>query len=266
MTAQDYPVDFGYGAQDGYYYGPKGIVGPYHRGNDRLTPVGTPIVIAGKTIGLTGATGLVGGPHLHNQAGTDQACQNTFDPTPLEFKPGVVVATGYGNQWGNYITVRVDGRFITYCHLSRIDVQPGLVLNEDMPLYPSIGDVSKMYDVGLGRQPYDYGNKRWIDPGAEGWTRVPFNIAMYGIFDSEEAQQRRRVQAEKNSIISQLQASDKLSKEQMTELQKQLTAKNKELAELQDKYNSNPDTALLNEGNGVAIFLEKLWNRIRGKK
>ena len=36
--AKDYRVTFGYGliAKDGYYYGPKGKIGPYHRGNDRV--------------------------------------------------------------------------------------------------------------------------------------------------------------------------------------------------------------------------------------
>lgn len=129
-TAQDYPVSFGYGAQDGYYYGPKGIVGPYHRGNDRYTPTGTPVVIEGVTIGKTGATGLVSGPHLHTQAGTDIGCQNTINPTTLEFDPGTVVASGTGNQWGKYITIKVGSKYITYCHLSQINVRKGQVIKK----------------------------------------------------------------------------------------------------------------------------------------
>lgn len=131
-SAQDYPVEFGYGAKDGYYYGPNGIVGPYHKGNDRYTPERTKILIKEKLIGLTGSTGLVGGPHLHTQAGFDKACQNTFNPTPLDFKPGIVVVAGFGSQWGNYITLKVGNRYITYAHLNKVYVKKGDKVGEDM--------------------------------------------------------------------------------------------------------------------------------------
>lgn len=130
MSAQDYPVTFGYGAQDGEYYGPNGSVGKFHRGNDRPTSVGTPVIIGNTTIGKTGVSGVTGGPHLHDQAGTDKACQNTFDPTPLEFMGGTVVATGIGTQWGKYVTLQVGDKYITYCHLSEINVQVGQKVEE----------------------------------------------------------------------------------------------------------------------------------------
>ncbi|THG30668.1 M23 family metallopeptidase [Naasia lichenicola] len=120
MIANDFPVTFGYRATDGVFYGPKGSVGKYHRGNDRACPVGTPIVIGGVIIGYTGNTGVTGGPHLHIQAGTDIACQKDIDPTPYEFQPGTVVAVGIGSQWGNYVTVRVGDSYVTYCHLSSV--------------------------------------------------------------------------------------------------------------------------------------------------
>src|SRR3990167_8069700 len=128
MSAQNYDVTFGYGAKDGKYYGTNGSIGLYHKGNDRSTPVGTPIDIGGTTIGLTGKSGAVSGAHLHTQAGTDLACRNTFDPTPIEFKPGIVVATGFGNQWGNYITLQVGDKYITYAHLSQINVKVGQII------------------------------------------------------------------------------------------------------------------------------------------
>lgn len=136
-----YPVTFGYGAQDGVYYGPNGSIGLRHRGNDRACPNGTPIIIAGKVIGLTGSTGITSGSHCHTQASTANAnWSNDIDPGPYEFKPGLVVGAGWHNQFGNYIMVRVGNVDITYAHLSRIDVSIGQVLNEGMELTPSQQD------------------------------------------------------------------------------------------------------------------------------
>ena len=152
MSAQNYDVTFGYGAKDGKYYGTNGSIGLYHKGNDRSTPVGTPIDIGGTTIGLTGKSGAVSSAHLHTQAGTDLACQNTFDPTPIEFKPGTVVATGFGNQWGNYITLQVGDKYITYAHLSRIDVKVGqkiggIIVNPTRPQIARIWLLSLFADL-----------------------------------------------------------------------------------------------------------------------
>jgi hypothetical protein len=146
MTAQDYPVEFGYGAQDGTYYGPKGSVGPFHRGNDRYTPTGTAIVIAGVTIAHTGATGLVSGPHVHTQAWTGDPT-NTQDPTPFEFKPGRVVAVGTSSQWGKYVTVEVNGVNLTYAHLSSYNVSAGQILGQGKNM--DKGFIREVY-LGIG--------------------------------------------------------------------------------------------------------------------
>lgn len=133
MSAANYTVNFGYKAQDGYYYGPSGIVGKYHRGNDRPCPTGTPIIISGVTIGLTGATGLASGPHLHTQActaGSNYA--NDLDPGPYEFKNGTVISAGWHSQFGNHIVIRVGGVDITYAHLSKINVQVGQVIGDTL--------------------------------------------------------------------------------------------------------------------------------------
>lgn len=126
MTAQDYPVSFGYGESDGEFY----TKSRPHRGNDRPTPNGTSIRIGETIIGLTGATGLVSGPHLHTQAGTDEWCQNTVDPTNHEFKHGVVVHTGTADQWGNYVIILTEdtNTYVCYAHLSRIYVEEDYVI------------------------------------------------------------------------------------------------------------------------------------------
>lgn len=146
MSAQNYPVTFPYNAR----YSAK-LGGGRHRGNDRACPTGTPVVIAGVTIGLTGATGLTTGPHLHTQAGTDKACQKDINPTPLEFKPGTVVNAGTGKQWGKFVTVQVGSQFISYCHLSVIKVNIGRVITAPTPPAqpPSSG---KNYDWTKGRR------------------------------------------------------------------------------------------------------------------
>lgn len=156
-SAKDYDVSFGYKAQDGYYYGPDGIVGPYHRGNDRPTPVGTPIKIAGKTIGLTGVSGITSGPHLHTQActaGSNYA--NDINPTPYEFKPGTVVKAGAHPQFGNYIVIRVGKADLTYAHLSVINVKAGDKIEqgkeEDVQI-PSVKEIEAYSKKRAGRKP-----------------------------------------------------------------------------------------------------------------
>ena len=142
------------------------------------------------------------------------------------------------------------------------------VQSENMPTLTSICDVSKIYDLALGRQPYDYGQNRWIDEGAKGWVGIPFNTAVYGIADSAEGQARRKALNEKDKLIAQLQDSDKLTKAQLNELQAKLTAKDQELATLQEKYNSNPDTKILNEASELFKpqgILTRLWNAIKNR-
>jgi hypothetical protein len=123
--AHQYPVTFGYLAKttiNGQSY--------THRGTDRACPVGTPIVVGSTTIGLTGNTGLTTGPHLHLQAGTDVACQNTVNPEPYAFKAGKVVTLRTVNekQWGKFITLQVGSMYITYAHLSQVNVAIGQVI------------------------------------------------------------------------------------------------------------------------------------------
>jgi hypothetical protein len=126
MTLKDYPITFPYGATSAPYSATRP-----HRGNDRAAPLGTPIVIGDTTIGLVGSTGLSSGSHCHTQAGTDKACQDTFNPSPLEFKGGTVVNTGFGSEWGKFVTIQVGKEFITYAHMSEIGVQINQVIKEN---------------------------------------------------------------------------------------------------------------------------------------
>ena len=126
MSAEDYPVTFRYGATS-YPYSASNP----HPGNDRKCSIGTPVVIAGVTIGWTGNTGSYNGktyqPHLHTQAWTGTTT-NTRDPGPYEFKPGKVVGVGFGRTWGYFVTIEVNGVNCTYAHLSKINVRTGQVI------------------------------------------------------------------------------------------------------------------------------------------
>lgn len=156
MTAQDYPVTFGYGAQDGYYYGPNGIVGPYHRGNDREMQIGTPVKVGNKVIGLSGNSGTTGGPHLH--IGAFKGTQD-INPGPFEFLPGTVIATGYDPTMGNYIKIDVGGGVLTvYMHLSQINVNVGDKLGEEMP---SRQDIQSLWEMILETYPKEQDFSYW---------------------------------------------------------------------------------------------------------
>lgn len=126
--ASTYPVTFPYGATSS----PYSVAHP-HRGDDRPTPSGTPVVISGVTIGLTGATGNVTGPHLHVQEWQSDVA-DTRKPQNA-FKPGTVIQTSSSSDFGNYITIKTaDGWNDSYCHLSKINVTVGQVIGGDMPI------------------------------------------------------------------------------------------------------------------------------------
>lgn len=148
MSASDYKVSFPYGATTAPY-SPSSP----HRGNDRACLTGTSVVIGSVTIGITGSTGLTTGPHLHTQAGRDEWAQTTIDPTGHEFKPGVVVKTGTGSQWGKYVCVKTGDVNVFYCHLSSIKVTVNQTIGGSMnqeevdKLYKSLDATNKRVDV-----------------------------------------------------------------------------------------------------------------------
>lgn len=131
MTASDYEVTFPYGATSA----PYSSAHP-HRGDDHPCPAGTPLVINGVTLGLTGATGKVIGAHLHIQEwqgdyATTRKPQNAFQPgTVTNIDPNGTQGDG---SFGKFITIQIaDGWNDTYCHLSRINVTVGQVIGGDM--------------------------------------------------------------------------------------------------------------------------------------
>jgi len=123
--AKDYPITFGYKATDGYYYGKNGKIGPYHRGNDRAMPIGTPVKVNGVTISRSGNTGASSGPHSHIGLFVNGKDQN---PTGKEWSivGAKVYDTGYDSINGNYVRViGKDGGIRVYLHNSKILVKAG---------------------------------------------------------------------------------------------------------------------------------------------
>ncbi len=134
-SAQDYPINFPYGATD-YPYGKPEL--PFHRGDDRATPNGTKLIIQNKLCALTGESGFVTGPHLHIQEWKGTV-YDTRKPQNA-FKPGLVttISNNVNQQWGRYITIsNEDGWNTTYCHLSEIYVSKGDIIKEEDTMTPS---------------------------------------------------------------------------------------------------------------------------------
>jgi len=129
--ASQFPITFGYGAKDGKYYGPNGSVGPYHKGDDRAMPVGTPVVVNGVEIGKSGS--MYGGPHLHTGRWV-----NGKDTNPngggFTLDNAKVTETGENSRDGKFVRINGSGASWVYLHLSKILVKAGDKLEgEDMP-------------------------------------------------------------------------------------------------------------------------------------
>ena len=164
MTASDYSVGFGFKGQDGEFYGTNGSVGLYHLGNDLYCPMNTDLTIQGVHLGLTGKSGMVGGPHLHVakwQAGNVSGGyyistykRSYFDPSDVWQQTGTVSEVGGNNpQAGNFIRVAADNGFTyEFFHLSRIDINVGdKIEGDDMEtitiLQSALNDARKNVEI-----------------------------------------------------------------------------------------------------------------------
>lgn len=138
-TAAEYPVSFPYGATTA----PYSAAHP-HQGQDRAMPTGTPVVVNGVTIGLSGTTGKSTGPHLHVQKVQKNQVVNPngggFDlPTPI-----AVYDVGNRSDIGNYVRIKdASGAGWSYFHLSQINVGKGILGGMD--------DVNKLKEIASAR-------------------------------------------------------------------------------------------------------------------
>lgn len=247
MSARDYPITFAYGAQDGKYYGPNGSVGAFHRGDDYACPSGTPIVIGSTTIGNTGATGLVSGPHLHIQE-WQGSTSNTRKPQN-SFKGGRVAGVGTGTAWGKYVTIESGGWYTTYAHLSSQAVKVGQTIGgDDMITKQSLDFIFQQL---LGRLP---------DPGA--YAHYVGNYTTdFVITDVSGSQERKNVIASQKAVetarakeLSTAQTRISTLERQVSGLQEQVKGLLNELKTLKEQIElSEKSRGVLTEANQKLI-------------
>lgn len=129
--ASDYRVTFPYGSTADPY---GTAANPYHRGEDREMPVGTPVIINGVQIGLSGNSGWSFAPHLHVGRFVNGA-----DTAPkgggFSFSSATVTQISEDTKNGKYIRIQADGASWVYLHLSQQTCSIGQVLKQ-----PTQGD------------------------------------------------------------------------------------------------------------------------------
>lgn len=111
MNAQDYPVTTPFGQVAGYP-----LNNGFHNGIDYGCPVGTPVVVNGVRIGLSGNTGYSTGPHLH--VGRWLNGQATDPAGGFSFNSAVVTECKEDATNGKYVRVQADGASWVYLHMS----------------------------------------------------------------------------------------------------------------------------------------------------
>lgn len=153
MNVTDYPITTPYGFVPGYP-----LNNGFHQGIDYGCPVGTPVVVNGVTIGLSGNTGYSSGPHCHVGKWIGGVVQNPLNGG-FTFNSAVVTEIGEDKTNGKYVRVQGDNASWVYLHLSNNSlVHIGQVLEGDTmviddPIFRRIWSLSG-FDVGPGaRQP-----------------------------------------------------------------------------------------------------------------
>lgn len=265
--ASTYPITTPYGQVAGYP-----LNNGFHNGIDYGCPVGTPVVVNGVTIGLSGATGYVTGPHLHVGRWIGGTVTNPVGG--FHFNNAVVTQISSDSVNGNYVRIQADGASWVYLHLSKQLVTVGQVLQGGNMGVPDddawYGRFNKLMVQIRGRELSRDEFRKAIVP-----ARDPFN-GVEILSDSSEADAatdaqkvgQQAIHDQWANQIAGLQAQLKTTTDKLTEvsgkadlsdkLQKQvddLTAKNQALIDQQAK-----DTAV---GNS---FIRWIGNLFGGSK
>lgn len=131
--AKDYRITTGYGYIPGYP-----LNGGFHRGEDRIMPIGTPILVNGVKIGTSGVTGFTTGAHLHIGKWGASGVMNPKG-AGFSFKSALVTTVDPYNDDANgrFVRIRGDGYNWVYLHMNTISVRVGQKLVAPKPTKPT---------------------------------------------------------------------------------------------------------------------------------
>ena len=164
MVASDYPITTPYGYVPGYP-----LNGGFHRGQDRVMPTGTPVLVNGVQIGLSGNTGYSTGAHLHVGRFVTGAAT---DPQGGGFSvaSASVTGVGYDAENGHYVQVRDggDGSTWVYLHLNSTSVVAGQRLTKPQE------------DKDMAAIGYDTANQIHQDLTGQNWDKGAWQQATGG--------------------------------------------------------------------------------------
>lgn len=132
-TIFDYPVTTQFGKVAGYP-----LNNGFHTGIDYGSPVGTPVVVNGVQIALSGNTGASTGPHCHVGHWNGGIVLNPGVGGGKTVNGGKITEIGYDATNGNFVRVGdADGTSWVYLHLSKVTCTKGQVLKEGVTMVDS---------------------------------------------------------------------------------------------------------------------------------
>lgn len=197
--ASQYPITTPYGNVPGYP-----LNNGFHNGIDYGCPTGTPIVVNGVTIGLSGATGYVTGPHLHVGKWSGGTVMDPGVGGGFHFNSAKVTEINEDATNGKYVRVQGDGYSWVYLHMSDNNkVSVGQVLEGDDMADKVDVNMSRVLQHGiLGRNGLDGRPDALAGQTDSPWVGEELTASfVMSIYNSPEAQQWRGSQTDPTSIV-----------------------------------------------------------------